>query len=256
MSATPADRLRELTFRLEYAPDGDRITTILRQHETLELSTIDVVLGTGSYTRLVQLTGDPDAADRLQTALEDRDYCPRAVDPEACGGQWSWYRLECAPRRRLIYVYADEIQSCPAVEALAATSLNCGTICESRHCGQTAWWRLLMRSDEAVSTLYDRLHEALEDEDVILEMGHLGTATEWHGDGIVDVGLSGPQREALEAAASHGYYERPRESTLEALASTLDVPESTLSYRLRMAESTLVKRHLERFGDGHDGSSI
>ncbi|MGM0389888.1 MAG: helix-turn-helix domain-containing protein [Natrinema limicola] len=249
MSAVPADRLRELTFRLEHDPDGDRITTILCQHETLELSTIDIVLGNGSYTRLVQLTGDPDAADSLQTALEDRDYCPRAVDPEVCGGQWSWYRLECSPRRRLIYVYAEDVQLCPSVEALFATILNCGTICESRHCGETVWWRLLMRSDEAVSTLYDRLHGTLE-EDVTLEMGHLGTATEWHGDGIVDVGLSGSQREALEAAASRGYYERPREITLEALASDLDVPESTLSYRLRMAESTLVKRHLERFGDG------
>ncbi|WIV65676.1 helix-turn-helix domain-containing protein [Natrialbaceae archaeon AArc-T1-2] len=248
MSATPDDRLREFTFSLEYEPGTDPIADIVREHPTLEMSTIDVVLGDRSCIRLVQLTGPPNATDRLQTALEDRDYRPRSLGAEPCGGRSSWYRLECAPRRRLLYVYVEDVGTGVSVDRLAAAHVAPGTICESRCRDGTVWWRLLTRSDDGVGALYDHLETTLC-EGVTLEMGHLGTATEWHGDGIVDVGLSGPQRQAIAAAAARGYYERPREVTLDELADELDVPESTLSYRLRMAESALVKHHLERFVD-------
>ncbi|ELZ08665.1 helix-turn-helix domain-containing protein, partial [Natrialba aegyptia] len=36
-----------------------------------------------------------------------------------------------------------------------------------------------------------------------------------------------------------GYYETPRQIDLSELADRLDVPRSTLSYRLRRAEATL-----------------
>jgi predicted DNA binding protein len=50
------------------------------------------------------------------------------------------------------------------------------------------------------------------------------------------------QCEALRAAIEHGYYETPRQIDLSELAAIVDVPRSTLSYRLRRAEARLVKR--------------
>lgn len=54
--------------------------------------------------------------------------------------------------------------------------------------------------------------------------------------------LSVDQREALHTAVTHGYYETPRQVDLSALADYLDIPRSTLSYRLRRAEAELAKQ--------------
>jgi predicted DNA binding protein len=45
----------------------------------------------------------------------------------------------------------------------------------------------------------------------------------------------------MAAAVERGYYETPREITVEELAEELDLPRSTLSYRLRRAEAELVR---------------
>jgi predicted DNA binding protein len=47
------------------------------------------------------------------------------------------------------------------------------------------------------------------------------------------------QRAALEAAVDAGYYATPRESTLAEVADAVDVPRSTLQYRLQKAETWL-----------------
>jgi predicted DNA binding protein len=56
--------------------------------------------------------------------------------------------------------------------------------------------------------------------------------------------LSPEQEAALRAAVEHGYYESPREVDVGDLADHLDVPRSTLTYRLRRAEEHLAKRHV------------
>ena len=52
------------------------------------------------------------------------------------------------------------------------------------------------------------------------------------------------QGRVLEVAAQNGYYETPRETTLDELAAELDCPRSTVSYRLRKAEAALVEAYL------------
>jgi len=53
-----------------------------------------------------------------------------------------------------------------------------------------------------------------------------------------------PEQEgALRAAVEHGYYETPRAADLGDLADILDVPRSTLAYRLRRAEAHLAERY-------------
>ena len=50
------------------------------------------------------------------------------------------------------------------------------------------------------------------------------------------------QREALQTAVEHGYYETPRKVDLSELAAEIGIPRSTLSYRLRRAEAQLAKQ--------------
>jgi len=58
------------------------------------------------------------------------------------------------------------------------------------------------------------------------------------------------------AAVEHGYYESPREVDVGELADHLDVPRSTLTYRLRRAEERLAKAHVvdERVVDASPAS--
>jgi predicted DNA binding protein len=58
-----------------------------------------------------------------------------------------------------------------------------------------------------------------------------------------DAGLPAEQDAALRAAVEHGYYETPREVDVGELAAHLDVPRSTLTYRLRRAEEYLAKQY-------------
>ncbi|WP_449271428.1 helix-turn-helix domain-containing protein [Haloarcula vallismortis] len=52
------------------------------------------------------------------------------------------------------------------------------------------------------------------------------------------------QSRVLELAAGKGYYETPRETTLDDIAAELDWPRSTVSYRLRQAEAALVEAYM------------
>ncbi len=56
--------------------------------------------------------------------------------------------------------------------------------------------------------------------------------------------LSPEQEAALRSAVEHGYYESPRKVDVSELAEHLDVPRSTLTYRLRRAEEHLAKEHV------------
>lgn len=54
-------------------------------------------------------------------------------------------------------------------------------------------------------------------------------------------GLTGKQREALAVAIAAGYYEKPREATLEDLADELEITPSGVSQRLNAVERKLVR---------------
>jgi predicted DNA binding protein len=58
--------------------------------------------------------------------------------------------------------------------------------------------------------------------------------------------LPAKQEAALRAAVEHGYYESPRDVDVSELAEHLDVPRSTLTYRLRRAEEHLAKQYVDR----------
>lgn len=59
-----------------------------------------------------------------------------------------------------------------------------------------------------------------------------------------DVGLTEPQVEALVCAYRHGYYDEPRQISLEGLASILDISPTAVSGRLRRGAATLTEATL------------
>jgi predicted DNA binding protein len=68
-----------------------------------------------------------------------------------------------------------------------------------------------------------------------------GSACETEGIKIDLSGLTEKQQEAATLAVSQGYYEQPRETTVEQLADELDITKSAVSQRLSAVESKLAR---------------
>ena len=100
-------------------------------------------------------------------------------------------------------------------------------------------WLLSIRftDRESVSSLYDQLVE----EDVTPTIVRLFDMTE---DSHSQCGLTTRQYETLVAAIDHGYFEIPREVSMQELSEELDISHQALSERLRRAYRALVTSEL------------
>lgn len=100
-------------------------------------------------------------------------------------------------------------------------------------------WLLSIRfaDRESVSSLYDRLDEA-EITPTIVRLFDL--AEETH----TQCGLTARQYETLVAAIDHGYFEIPREVSMQELSEELGISHQALSERLRRAYRALVTSEL------------
>lgn len=61
--------------------------------------------------------------------------------------------------------------------------------------------------------------------------------------------LTEKQQTALVLAVEQGYYEQPRQATLEDLAEDIGVGKSAVSHRLKAAEAKIIRNHLPRTSD-------
>lgn len=158
--------------------------------------------------------------------------------------------LERSPRSLVTYVFLDRLHTADSIYALAARRLDRGFIVRGRRRDDIHELRILTRSEENIDAFYERLRNSLGD-GVSLEFGHLNGVSQWEFDSVASVTMPREQRETLRAAVERGYYETPREITVGELAERLDVPQSTVSYRLRQAEAHLAKGYV-----GVDGETI
>ncbi|WP_207587040.1 helix-turn-helix domain-containing protein [Halomontanus rarus] len=106
------------------------------------------------------------------------------------------------------------------------------------------WWQIRMR-------FLDR-EELCETNDRLVEFGvnaDLRRITELTDDSRTHTRLTPEQQEALSAAFEHGYFEIPRQISMEELAAELGISHQALSERLRRAYETLVDAELQPASD-------
>ncbi|ELZ27505.1 hth DNA binding domain protein [Halosimplex carlsbadense 2-9-1] len=77
------------------------------------------------------------------------------------------------------------------------------------------------------------------------KLTRVGESAEPFGDDTDGDGLTDAQREAIGTAHRLGYFEIPRTATLEDVAAELGISASSLSERLRRAQTHLVETHVE-----------
>jgi len=232
--------MREFTFRFEYEAGADPVTDVFIDHPNLRSRSVESCVSEDGFWRVERLTGPTNALDRLAEVRSEKALVGESITETDCAGTRYRDVLDRTSEERVVYTYATDVGGCESVHTLAGRYLPPGFVAQTLRRDHRHEWRLLVRSDEKIGLLYDALG-AKHRGDLSFRVGHLRDATGWRPFPVCGVSLSAAQRSALEAAVEYGYYEVPRSITLEELATALDVPRSTLSYRLRRAESRLAQ---------------
>jgi len=235
--------MREFTFAIEYESGADPIMDIFIEHPETVARSLDGHVTTEQFWRIERISGPPEALDRIEAVRFDDSQCGESITELDCRATRYHDRLERADGELVLYSYLEDIAECESVHTIAGKHLDSGVVFETHRQENRHEWRILMRSDAKVGIFYDEIGARLRKE-LAFRMGSLRDADGWQRDLLASVPIPAEQRAALQAAVDHGYYETPREATLDEISNTLDIPRSTLSYRLRQAETRLVRQYI------------
>jgi DNA-binding transcriptional ArsR family regulator len=239
--------MREFAFDIVYETGADPVMDVFIEHPTLVAEALHGCVSKDRFWRIERVIGPTAALDAVERLRLDESVRTTSVTETDCSATRYHDVLERSDGERVIYTHVENVEDGESVQTLAGRylphgSLYCTTRRKNRHS-----WRIFMKSDEKVGLLYDALGANLR-EGLSFHMVHLCDAERWGHDSLGSIALPPDQRSAMRAALDHGYYRTPREVTLDELATKLDVPRSTLSYRLRRAEERLVTGYLGETG--------
>ncbi|MEF8858052.1 MAG: helix-turn-helix domain-containing protein [Halolamina sp.] len=236
--------MRELVFALEYNPGCNQVADTLAAHPGARIRSLSLHATAESLWRVDHATGTADALDAIEGAVLNSDYYADCLASDVCGATQTTRVLDHTGDTLVLYSDWERTPTCESVPHIAREHLGDGVLFETRHEGRHYTWRIIHSGAGDVAGFFDDLDAAVGDcaEREMLRTVDTSAAT-GDGDGK-RVELAPEQEAALRAAVEHGYYESPREVDVGELAAHLDVPRSTLTYRLRRAEEQLAKRHV------------
>lgn len=230
--------MREFVITLEYDSGVDPVADVFIDHPGSLSKSVACSVARDAMWRLDRISGPTSAIDRLEYLLLDTERCNECPDRPACHSHREYELLSRDATSCTIYTYRSGIDRCRTLPSLAAEYLGDGLFYETQRKANQYEWRILMRNDANVGRLYDALQAELSD-GISVSLSHLTEPTHWTDEAISVTKLPYEQRKALKLAVEHGYYQTPRETSLSDLAEQVDVPQSTLQYRLQRAESWL-----------------
>lgn len=241
--------MREYVFRLGYESGVHPVNDIFIRHPDMVARSLDISSSLNCGWRIVRLTGPEAALDALEEVYLDPEVCNDCTIPHpACDGEFEYQVLESAPEARTVYRYSANVSYCHSVAFLALSHAGEGLVFDAVRRGPVERHRILAPDDERMSGFREHLDDGLPDS-VSVDVERIGAPDRWLGLVPSVKELPYEQRQALETAYGKGYYETPRGATLEEVADSLDIPLTTLRYRLRRAEEWVMdgvaKRRLE-----------
>lgn len=238
--------MRELEFALRYDPGANRVADILADQSDASIRSISLHATEESLWRVDYATGPSDSLDAIEDAFLAGDYYADCLASEACGATQRTQVLDETDDTLVLYSYWERTSVCESIPHMALHHLGQGILFETLREGRQYTWRVIHSEAGDIRAFFNEIEEAVGDQ-VGLDIKRLTDAsTPTDGPGGIDDELSTEQEEALRAAVEHGYYETPREVDLNDLADRLDVPRSTLAYRLRGVEEYLAKQEVSQ----------
>lgn len=227
---------------IEFEHGIDPVMDVFVEHPRARARTLESAVAPDESWRFDRIDGPEGALERLDEALLDPGRCHECLDrSEDCGATREYEVLERDATSRVVHTHTADPGLCDSVPTLASEHLGFGVRYDACRRQNAYEWRLLMPDDGGVGSLHTALEAALGD-GLSVDVRRLSEPAHRSDRFVPREGLSYEKREALEAAVLAGYYETPRDATLEELAEHLDLARSTLRYRLRRAEAWLVDR--------------
>lgn len=234
--------MRELAFTLEYEPGCNAVADTLADHPDASIRSLSLHATANSLWRVDHATGSSDALDAIEETFLTADYYADCLVTDDCGATQTTQVLEHTDDTLILYSYWERTPTCTSIPHLALEHLGEGALFETRHEGRQYEWRIIHSGDGNVRAFLDELERVVGD-CALMDLRRLTDASTRTGHMQSDgESLSASQREALHAAVEHGYYETPRAVDVGDLAELLDIPRSTLTYRLRRAEAYMANR--------------
>ncbi len=224
--------MREVEFVVAHKAGANPVADLLADFPSTRVRSRACHVTDDSLWRVDRATGPGTALDNLESMADVR-YFTDCLVREGCDGDWETTVLDRTEESLLLYSYWERAPECDSVPHLARDHFGDGVLLDETWRERQQRWRVLAPGGPVSEFIRDV--RTVADADVAFERV---TDPKW----TPDTGLPSKQVEALEAAVEAGYYETPREIETYELADELNIPGSTLSYRLRRAEAWLVKR--------------
>lgn len=235
--------MREFAFEIQYARGADQLMDLLMEVPEARLATFLCSMSGDELWRLDRVVGPQSVVDDVTALLTDTGYESLSISSRHCEGRQYSAVLEDAAGSSVVYTHYADLVHCDAIPVLANRYVSGGLLFDVVTQDDTERWRIILRNDEKVGMLYDTIGGRLRD-GLTFKFDHVGDVNGSPLRRLSPLSLRPEQRRVLELAAEEGYYETPRETTLDEIATQLDWPRSTVSYRLRRAEAALVDGYL------------
>ncbi|MFB6196319.1 MAG: helix-turn-helix domain-containing protein [Haloplanus sp.] len=236
--------MRELVFALEYDPGANPIADVLAGAPGAEMRSISCHATAESLWRVDHASGPADTIDRLEAIVLSTEFYSDCLAEETCGASSRRELLHRTGDELVFYTYWDRTDVCESIPHIALEQFGEGVLFETRRSERRYIWHLVTPREAPAGSFLDRVRDAVRPF-ASVETVRITSLNDSDRIDAADANALPPeQRAALRAAVDRGYYETPREVSLDDLAADLDLPRSTLSYRLRRAEAKLVKSAL------------
>lgn len=236
--------MREFEFTLRYERGADRLMDRFADHPDASAWTPTCVATPRSTWQVTHLLGPEAALDRIEAVYLDEAFCNECLHAHECESVRTHDVLARRPSHRVVYTRRTETGECHSVPSLAAEHVGEGVLFDALRREDGYRWTVLMPDDGGVGALFDAVSAGLR-EGIGIDLGHVSDLRDRSVRSFPGLDLPHDQREAIVAAVEHGYYATPRETTVADLSEALDVPRSTLQYRLQRAEARVVRQAVE-----------
>lgn len=232
--------MREFVFDLVYEETPGPLQQLFTHTTGVSSRGVSGSIDAEEFWRLERFEGPTDRLSELTSTDESELLAVEQITPANCEGAVHRELLKRTDSMCELYYHLQDIGNCESVATLAAEYIGPDVLFEFKRSQNRETWTVIMESDDGVGLFYDAIQVSLQ-EGIRFEFGHIGQASTRRTGLFAPKNLPPEQREALVEAVGRGYYEKPRQITLDELSTELDCPRSTLSYRLRSAESRLAK---------------
>ena len=240
--------MREFVFALDYEPGSNPIADILADAPDAQLRSLSCHVTADTLWRVDHITGSESTLDSVTEAAATADYYADCLVRRDCQGEWETRVLDRSAETLILYSYWQRTVACTSIPHLALEHFGDGLIFETTWRGRRYQWRLILPSEAKLTPFYRTLEAEIAETAGVDIVRIRETNTDSLGMANDETGriLSPEQDSALRAAVEQGYYKTPRAIETYGLAEKLDVPGSTLSYRLRRAEAQLAAAYVKQ----------